>query len=101
MGALSEGDGGGESASRARGIWRRDGKAERPTKFSMVKAFIGESQKRDRLRSDEACRRSLSSIVLICNSAQTKLYRQILCSTIFDIQVLAQIPVYKRIHIYI
>ena len=38
---------------------------------------------------------------LICNSAQTKLYRQILCSTIFDIQVLFQIPVYKRIHIYI
>ena len=63
MGALSECDGGGESASRAKGIWRRDGKAERPTKFAMVKAFIGESQKRDRFRSDEACSRSLSSIV--------------------------------------
>ena len=36
---------------------------------------------------------------LICNSAQTKLYWQILCLKIFDIQVLAQYP-YQYINIY-
>ena len=39
------------------------GKRSVQLSFSMVKTFVGESKKRDRFRSDEVCRNSLSSIV--------------------------------------
>ena len=63
METLSESDGGGKSASRGGGVWWRHRKTERPVKFTMIKAFLGEGKEWDRLRPDKTCSGSLSSIV--------------------------------------